>query len=326
MFASAAGPSAMAQAGRDPRQSPSPHHRGRTRGPARLSRGPQVSYSGVKDKLAQINTTRVWSAERRFHVGDVAWGWHSISSAQTVFRVSIWEEHGVVLAWAWVELPGHVEFLVDPDAVELLPQLLDWFETVATGPALSCQVMEGDRHQRRALTQRGYTAQEAGPFFRRHVHDLAGLPAPSLPDGFAISHVASGDAERRAAVHRAGWSDFGSRLTTESYRNVMAAYPYRKQTDLVVLAPDGEWVASALGWYDEINKVGLVEPVSCAPAFRGIGLAKAVNIALLHAFRSLGATQSAILPRGDQAYPVPARLYQSIGYQPGPRTLHYARN
>ncbi|WP_067834762.1 GNAT family N-acetyltransferase [Nocardia lijiangensis] len=127
-------------------------------------------------------------------------------------------------------------------------------------------------------------------------------------------------------MHRAGWSDFGSHLTTASYRNIMAAYPYRTQTDLVVLAPDGEWVASALGWYDEVNKVGLVEPVSCAPAFRGTGLAKAVNIALLHAFRSLGATRSAILPRGDRAYAVPAHLYRSIGYQPGSRTRHYTRN
>ncbi|MET9026683.1 hypothetical protein ABZW96_13865 [Nocardia sp. NPDC004168] len=106
----------------------------------------------------------------------------------------------------------------------------------------------------------------------------------------------------------------------------MAAYPYREQTDLVVVAPDGQWVASALGWYDEINRVGLVEPVSCVPSFRGKGLAKAVNIVLLHAFRSLGATSSTILPRGDHAYPAPARLYQSIGHPRGPRTVLYIRD
>jgi hypothetical protein len=82
-------------------------------------------------------------------------------------------------------------------------------------------------------------------------------------------------------------------------------------------------VASALGWYAEVNQVGLVEPVSCAPPFRGKGLAKAVNIALLHTFRSLGAINAVILPRGDQSYPAPKRLYQSIGYQPGPRTVLY---
>ncbi|MGX1811670.1 GNAT family N-acetyltransferase [Nocardia sp. NPDC055321] len=269
---------------------------------------------------------RVWSPERRFHIGDIAWGWHSIPGAQQAFRMSLWEEGGVIVAWAWIELPGHLEMLVDPAATELLPQLLDWFEIAAAGSMLSCLVMETDRHERAALSRRGYTPLENGPFFRRHVHDLVELPEPRLPGGFAITTIATDNAEQRAAVHRAGWSDFGSRVTTDSYRNIMATYPYREQTDLVVVAPDGRWVASALGWYDEVNRVGLVEPVSCSPAFRGKGLAKAVNIALLHAFRSLGATHAVILPRGDRAYPAPARLYRAIGYQPGPRTLLYTRH
>ncbi len=276
--------------------------------------------------LLQSLTQRLWSPERRFHIGDIAWGWHSIPDAQQAFRVSLWEERSTVSAWAWIELPGHLELLVDPAATDLLPQLLNWFETVAPGPTLSCLVMETDRHERAALSRRGYTLQTIGPFFRRHVHDLTELPAPLLPGGFTITAITSDDAERRAAAHRAGWADFGSRVTADTYRNVMAAYPYRERTDLVVVAPDGQWVASALGWYDEINRVGLVEPVSCIPPFRGKGLAKAVNTALLHAFRSLGATHSVILPRGDHAYPAPARLYQAIGYQPGPRTLLYTRN
>ncbi len=232
----------------------------------------------------------------------------------------------MVLAWAWLELPGHLDLLIDPAATSLLPRVLDWFETVATVPRLSCLVMEDDRHERTALTRRGYSPEQDGSFFRRHIHDLTNLPAPSVPSGFSITHVTRGDAERRAAAHRAGWSDFGSRVDSNSYHRVIAAYPYREQTDLVVVAPDCQWAASALGWYDEINRVGLVEPVSCMPQFRGKGLAKAVNIALLHAFRSLGATHSVILPRSDQAYPAPARLYQSIGYQRGPRTVLYIRD
>ena len=71
--------------------------------------------------------------------------------------------------------------------------------------------------------------------------------------------------------------------------------------------------------------VCLVEPVSCAPDFRRRGLATAVNVALLRAFRALGAAHAVILPRGDPAYPAPARLYQAIGYRPGPRTVTYTR-
>jgi len=137
--------------------------------------------------------------------------------------------------------------------------------------------------------------------------------------------VPDGDAERRAAVHRAGWSDFGSRVSTESYATLMRTFPYRSETDLVVVTDDGEWVASALGWYDEVNAVGLVEPVSCDPDYRRLGLARAVHVALLYAFRELGGDSAVVLPRGDEAYQAPGRLYRSIGYEPGPRTVVYSR-
>jgi predicted N-acetyltransferase YhbS len=268
---------------------------------------------------------RVWTLKRRFHVGDIAWGWHSTPDS-AASRVSMWQVDGVVLVGAWVESPGHLDLIVDPAAADLVPRVLDWFETVTAGPTRTCLVMQDDHDERAALAGHGYTEQHDGPFFRRLVHDLTDLPAPPLPTGFTLTQVSAEDADRRAAAHRAGWSDFASQLTADNYRGIMATYPYREQTDLVVAAPDGQWVASALGWYDEINQVGLVEPVSCTPAFRRRGLAAAVNIALLHAFRTLGATHAVILPRGDPAYPAPARLYQAIGYRPGPRTLHYTRH
>jgi hypothetical protein len=277
------------------------------------------------DRLQSL-ARRVWSPERRFHIGDIAWGWFAIPGAETTYRTSVWQDRGVVLAWAWVEQPGHLELLVDPAALSLLPLVLDWFESVAPGPELSCVVMEGDYHERAELERRGYRPHADGPFFRRYVHDLTGLPMVSLPDGFAITHVTGDQAERRAEAHRAGWSEFGSRVTGDSYQRVMATDPYCESTDFVVVSPDGQWVASALGWYDEVNQVGLVEPVSCAPPCRRRGLAAAVNIALLHTFGSLGASTAVILPRGDQAYSAPASLYQSIGYQPGPRTVLYTQH
>ena len=112
-----------------------------------------------------------------------------------------------------------------------------------------------------ALEACGYRPQSGGPFFTRHRRGLADLPTPELPAGYRLSQVAPGQADERAAAHRAGWSEFGSRLSAESYAGLMGTYPYRAETDLVVTAPGGEWVASALGWYDDVNAVGLVEPV-----------------------------------------------------------------
>lgn len=281
-------------------------------------------YAGERDLLRmQDLAQRMWSPDRRFHIGDLAWGRYSIPGAEEDFRTSLWEHEGRLVAWAWAELPGHLEALTE-DA-DLLPEMLSWFERTAAGPELSCMVMDGDDEVRRTLEMRGYRSQEGGPYFTRHVRELVELPPVVLPEGFTLQPVPDGEAARRAAAHRAGWSDFGSRVSTESYAAVMNAFPYRPETDLVVEAPDGEWVASALGWYDEANLLGLVEPVSCHPGYRRRGLARAVNIALLHAFRDLGGTSAVVLPRGDDAYPAPGLLYRSIGYRPQQRTVLYSR-
>ncbi len=273
----------------------------------------------------QSLTQRLWSPHQRLHIGDLAWARFSIPGAEEAFRTSLWEDDGRVVAWGWIEMPGYLDFLVDPRCPDLVPEVLDWFETTASGAELACMVMEDEEDVREDLEARGFTPQVDGPFFRRHIRDLTDLPNVDLPDGFTISAVTDRDADRRAAAHRLGWSDFGSRISAESYAHLMQAYPYRSETDLVVVGPNGDWVASALGWYDEVHHVGLVEPVSCAPTYRGRGLARAVDVALLHVFRDLGGVASVILPRGDDDYPAPGRLYRSIGYQTGSRTVLYSR-
>ena len=90
------------------------------------------------------------------------------------------------------------------------------------------------------------------------------------------------EAEARAAVHRAAWRpkrigamfvppvDLGeaeSSMTTESYRAVMEAWPYRHDLDQVVEAPDGTLAAFALGWLDEVDRAGELEPVGTDPRY-----------------------------------------------------------
>ena len=283
-------------------------------------------YTGPPDlRSMQDLAQRIWSPARRFHIGDLAWARHSIPGSEATFRTRLWEDDGQVIAWGWAELSGHLDLLVDPRQDAVVVPVIDWFEDVAAGPVATCTVMEGDVHVASELLGRRYSARGQGPFFVRLSRAVTNLPDVALHDGFTITHVEAGQAQRRAEAHRAGWSDLGSRVSTESYAQVMTTYPYRPCLEPVAVAPDGSWVASALGWYDEGNHVGLVEPVSCAPAYRGLGLARALNVALLHAFKEVGGETAVILPRGDDAYPAPKQLYQGIGYVSGPRTVHYQR-
>ena len=132
------------------------------------------------------------------------------------------------------------------------------------------------------------------------------------------------DVAARVAVHRAAFDP--SRVTEESYARVMAEWPYRPDLDCVVVAPDGSFASYALGWIDEANRTGLLEPVGTHPDHRRRGLARAACRLALRQLRATGATKALVGSRGDAAYPVPSLLYEAIGFRELTRSLIYARD
>jgi ribosomal protein S18 acetylase RimI-like enzyme len=161
-----------------------------------------------------------------------------------------------------------------------------------------------------------------------------------VPEGYRVRAVREDEAEARAAVHRAAWrpgrigdlfvppvnlGDAESAMTTDSYRAVMSAWPDRRDCDRVVEAPDGTLVAFALGWLDDANMVGELEPVGTDPRHARRGLGSAVTLSCLHALRDAGAARAVVYPRGDSAYPVARQLYLKLGFQPVARTVTFGR-
>ena len=51
------------------------------------------------------------------------------------------------------------------------------------------------------------------------------------------------------------------RPTLYSYEQLQAAPDYDADLDLVVVRSDGEYVACTIGWFDDYNKLGTVEPL-----------------------------------------------------------------
>ncbi|WP_404953269.1 GNAT family N-acetyltransferase [Streptomyces sp. 147326] len=72
--------------------------------------------------------------------------------------------------------------------------------------------------------------------------------------------------------------------------------------------------------HDEANATGAFEPVGTRPDHRRQGLALAVCTAVLHAFARAGGRRAIVNARGDAAYPVPKRLYESMGFTTYART------
>ncbi|MFC9688641.1 GNAT family N-acetyltransferase [Kribbella sp. NPDC056951] len=267
---------------------------------------------------------RTWSPRSRLHVGDVAWE-RAVNSGRRgdTWRTAFWEDDGQVVAWGWAE-PDHLSLVVDPERAEVAGEVINWFQELH--PDGACSVLEDETHLVDALEKAGYRADDAAPFFTHHRIELSDLRTPVVPDGFTLRHAQPDEVQKRAAAHRAAWSDLGpSKVTDEDMAAVMSTWPYESELDWVVEAPNGEFAATALIWHDKVHGIGLVEPVGCAPAYRRQGLAAAVNLAALHALRDAGATAAMVCPRGDDAYPTARALYQSIGFRPGARSKLYVR-
>ena len=298
-------------------------------------------YAGPGDLLAmQRCVQRTWTPNSRWHVGDLAWKRHCIPGRERDWRIALWEDaDDAVVAWGWAD-GTTLEWYVDPRHGELAGEVLAWYDVVAPADERSAIQMETDDHLIAALERAAFRPVVDVPFLEHCLIDLDdSLPTPIVPNGYRCRAVKPGEAEARAGVHRTAWRpnrigtllvppenlDGESRVTTDSFRDVMGAWPYRHDLDQVVEAPDGTLVASALGWIDDVNGVGELEPVGTDPRHSRLGLGSAVSLACLHALRRAGATRAVVYARGDAAYPVPKMLYVSLGFRPVARTVTYRR-
>lgn len=253
--------------------------------------------------------SRLWFPGARWHVGDLAWGLRQHVGREHEWPTKVWRSDGRVVAWGWAELPGHLNLQAVDE--HWAGEVLDWFGEI-TEPA-GVVVSSAEPHLVRAVEARGFVPVE-GPFFLHLVRDLEDLPEPRA----ACRPVT--DVAGRVRAHREAF--YPSRVTEESYRNVQETPPYRRELD-VVADVDGETAAYCLAWLDDARKAVLIEPVGTVPDHRGKGLARDVCLAALHAAKDLGAEIATVSPRGDDAWPIPARLYRSMGFTQVARTVHY---
>ncbi|WP_051794145.1 N-acetyltransferase [Kibdelosporangium aridum] len=277
-----------------------------------MSKVSERQYTGPADLRAmQSLAERIWSPASHCHIGDLAWQRFEHVGRELSWRTRLWEACGQVVAWGWAD-GGHLSLLVDPAWPELAGSVLDW-----AAPS-EVMVLDGEKHVITALEQRGYRLTPDAPFHHYMSRSLGDLPSPVLPDGF-VARPAD-DVARRVEVHRAAWHP--SRVTVESYRNVMAAWPYRSSLDWAVEAPDGRFAAYCLIWLDFVNAVAELEPVGTDPAFRGMGLATAVCLAAMLAASQAGAKQAIVYP--VDGYPA-VELYRGLGFASYARTFTYRR-
>lgn len=170
-----------------------------------------------------------------------------------------------------------------------------------------------DARRQEVLRGRGYAAGDGSEYQRfRPISDS--LPEGPAPAGYAVRSL--GGDEEIPARSWASWRGFHPEEPPERYRgwewylNVQRAPMYRRELDLVAVAPGGEFASFCTVWYDDVNRTGAFEPVATVPEHRRKGLATAVMAEGLRRLRRLGATMAYVGSYSAEA----GATYASLGF------------
>lgn len=236
-------------------------------------------------------------------------------------NIQLWEtETSDLIAVAHPEGHGDANLQLHPDYRHLELEMLAWAEenlakSIENGKQhqLELFVNEYDTYRKRLLSERGYKKLEHGGVTRHMRLGQQPLPQPTFADGYTLRTTNPNDladCQRIADILNAAFNrDFHK---DSDYQNLALNAPsFRRDLDLVAVAPDGSFAAYAGIPYDEANKLGIFEPVCTHPNHQRKGLGKALMQEGLLRLKAIGAVDVTV-GTGDM---IPAnRLYDSLGF------------
>jgi GNAT superfamily N-acetyltransferase len=260
--------------------------------------------------------------EHSWHVGRFDyWRWHMVANCgQPLENAFLWEDQDAELAAVLISESGGDAFLnIHPEV--RTPALEDEMVAVAEkhltvpctgGPSLVVPAREGDTLREKVLAARGYKRLEHWEDQRRL--DLSGpLPEGPVSAGYTVRSL--GGPDELPARSWASWRAFHPDDPDEAYEgwdwylNIQRAPLYRRDLDIVAIAPTGEVAAFCTMWYDDATRSGYFAPVGTAPEHQRRGLGRAVMAEAVRRLAKMGAVTMDI----DGYDPIPKHLYASIG-------------
>jgi mycothiol synthase len=235
------------------------------------------------------------------------WRWHGIANmghGKLESDIFIWETtDGQIAAVLNREEPGNAFFQVHPDMCT--PELEDEMIGVAEKHLASLRA-DGKRGlsvwadtcddlRYAILTRRGYVKRDATEHQWRRTLDV---PIPDVPIAVGYTVRALGDGlELLERCYASGLAfhpndiqyALKNRADVNWYRNIQNAPLYRRDLDLVAVAPDGAIASFTTIWFDDATRSAYFEPVATVPSHQRRGLGKTVMTEGLRRLRRMGA-------------------------------------
>ncbi|HUF00394.1 MAG TPA: GNAT family N-acetyltransferase [Anaerolineales bacterium] len=253
------------------------------------------------------------------------WRWHvneNIFHFKLHDVITLWEADGQIVAMLNPDGEGEAFFQIHPayrDHVSVA-QMLDVAEqklprTKEDGKRELIAWVNADDHSTKNLfTERGYMRSKFHSEHMRRRFFSQPIPDSVPPSGYTVR--ALGDESELPARSRLSWKVFHPDEPDEKYqgwdwyKNVQRIPIYRRDLDIVAVAPDGEPAAFCTVWFDDIARTAVFEPVGTHPHHQKRGLGKAVMSEGLRRAQRLGATLATVSSYSTGAH----ALYESMGF------------
>ena len=200
---------------------------------------------------------------------------------------------------AWVQIHPGYTFLYDEMVTYIEEHLADRVGSVGYVKLY----VNTDSELEQVARARGYRNLGWETAFLEYV--IEDTPAPLLPEGFSIKSVYDEDDVEKRRLVRA--LSFGPNycpshwLPTSVLEEMQRAPDYRRDLDLFVVAPNGDYVSFCTIWLDERNRYGRFEPVGTHTEFQGWGLGRAMLMEGFRRMAQVGATRS-FMDAGNEFY------------------------
>ena len=236
------------------------------------------------------------------------WRWHMIKTCAIIESVekgmALWENaDGRVVAVLNHNGGSELRLHVHPHfrAVELENEMLayaedHYFTTTKDGRRyVYLPIFEDDAQRHELVQKRGFNKQ-AG--WGHHYHRDLDSPVPNatIPRGYAIRSM--GGAEEYPARSFASWRAFHNDEPDSNYdgdhlwcANLQSAPLYRRDLDVVAIAPDGNIAGFCTCFYDDYTRSAVTVVVGVAVEHWRRGLGKAVITEALQRLHSMGCTR-----------------------------------
>jgi predicted N-acetyltransferase YhbS len=231
-------------------------------------------------------------------------------------RIGVWEAEGEIVAVVHPEHSlGRAYIELDPAFGFLKKEMLRYAEEylfAETNGVRFLRLYMNDENSdlQRIAAEMGYRQEVKGAEVMAHLPIPTPFPAISVPKGFRLKNLAEDDNVHK--VHRALWRGFdhGDEPPDDGVkgRKLMQSAPnFMKDLNIVVEAPDGNFVAYCGMWYEPANRFAYVEPVATDPDYRRRGLGRAAVLEGIRRCGVLGATVAYV----GSAQP----FYQALGFR-----------